>query len=121
MKILVADDEEPIREIAGALLGPAGYDVLEASDGEQALSLVYEKHPDLILLDLMLPQMTGFELIQRISKDPQIAKIPILVMSGLVSGEGTDPTIYELDVAGFIEKTKLAGSLVPRVREILSR
>jgi len=120
VKILVADDEEAIREIAGALLGPAGYDVLEASDGEEALRMVYEKRPDLILLDLMLPTMTGFELILRIEKDPQLAKIPILVMSGLVTGEGTDPSIYELEVAGFIDKSRLHASLVPRVREVLS-
>ena len=121
MKILVTDDEEPIREIAKELLIRAGHEVLEATDGEQALSMAYEKRPDLILLDLIMPKMTGFEFILRIGKDPQVSKIPILVMSALVSGEGTDPTIYELDVAGFIDKTEMTTSLVSQVEEILSR
>lgn len=121
VKILVTDDEEPIREIAKELLIRAGHEVLEATDGEQALSMAYEKRPDLILLDLIMPKMTGFEFILRIGKDPQVSKIPILVMSALVSGEGTDPTIYELDVAGFIDKTEMTTSLISQVEEILSR
>jgi len=121
VNILVADDEQQIREIASEILSPAGYDVFEASDGEQALKMVYEKRPNLILLDLILPQMTGFELISRVGKDPLISKTPILVMSGLVAGAGTDPSIYELEVAGFIGKFELSASLVSRVQEILSR
>jgi CheY-like chemotaxis protein len=121
VKILVADDEPAIREVAEELLTSAGYDVLEAADGEQALRLVYNEHPDLILLDLMLPKMTGFHVLQEIRKDPRLRNTPILVLSVLVSGNDTDASIHELDVAGFMDKAEFVPSLVSRVQQILSK
>ncbi len=120
MKILVADDEPTIREIAEDLLVAAGYNVLAAGDGEEALRLVHAEHPDLILLDLMLPKMTGFHVLQEIKKNSRVAKIPILILSVLVSGDNTDASIHELDVTGFIDKSEFVTSLVSRVQEILS-
>ena len=121
MKILVAEDSATIRRIARELLASAGYDVLEASDGEQALALARKEQPLLILLDLMLPKMTGFQFVQEIRKDPRVGKTPILVLSALVCGSDTDDYIHELDVAGFIDKTQMATSLISRVQEILSK
>ncbi len=121
MKILVADDEPPIREIARELLTAAGYDILEASDGEEALALAHEKQPDLILLDLIMPKMNGFQFVLEIRKDPGLSKTPILVMSALVSGSDTDDYIHDLDVAGFIDKTLMTTFLIPRVQEVLSK
>ncbi len=120
MKILVADDEPAIREIAEELLAAAGYTVLLAEDGEQALRLIHAELPDLILLDLMLPKMTGFHVLQEVRKTPRVSKIPILILSVLVSGEDTDASIHELDVTGFIDKSEFVTSLVSRVQEILS-
>ena len=120
MKILVADDEPTIREIAEDLLLAAGYDVLAAGDGEEALRLVHAEHPDLILLDLMLPKMTGFHVLQEIKRNPRLGKIPVLILSVLVSGDNTDASIHELDVTGFIDKSEFVTSLVSRVQGILS-
>jgi DNA-binding response OmpR family regulator len=121
MKILVADDEPPIREIARELLTAAGYDVLEASDGEEALALAQEKQPDLILLDLIMPKMNGFQFVLEIRKDSRFSQTPILVLSALVSGSDTDDYIHELDVSGFIDKTQMTSFLVRRVQEALSK
>ena len=121
MKILIADDEAPIREIASDLLNSAGYEVLAASDGEQALRLVYNEHPDLILLDLMLPKMTGFHVLQEIRKDSRVRNTPVLILSVLVAGSDTDASIHDLDVAGFMDKTEFADSLVLCVKEILHK
>ncbi len=120
-KILVTDDEPAICELAGELLTSAGYNVLIARDGEEALRLVYDEHPDLILLDLMLPKITGFHVLQEIGKNRRLRNTPILVLSVLVSGDYTDPSIHGLDVAGFIDKAEILTSLVSRVQEILSR
>ncbi len=120
MKILVADDEPTIREIAEDLLLAAGYDVLAAGDGEEALRLVHTENPDLILLDLMLPKMTGFHVLQEIKRNPRLGKIPVLILSVLVSGDNTDASIHELDVTGFIDKSEFVTSLVSRVQGILS-
>ena len=120
MKILVADDEESIRQIARAVLTAAGYDVLEATNGRQAFALARDEQPVLILLDLVMPEMNGFEFVQEIRKDHRISKTPILVLSALVREGETDDYIQELDVSGFIDKTQMATSLISRVREVLS-
>ncbi len=121
MKILVADDESSIREIAGELLTSAGYDVLEAEDGKQALALARKEQPVLILLDLVMPEMSGYDVLQEIRKDPRLRNTPILILSVLVSGVDTDVYFHELDVDGFIDKADFVISLVPRVHEILSK
>ncbi len=120
MKILVVDDELMIREIAKKLLTCAGYEVLEASDGEQALALARKEQPVLIVLDLVMPEMNGSEFVLEIRKHPWVWKTPILVMSVLVSGSDTDADFPELDVAGFIDKTQMTTFLISRVSKVLS-
>ena len=121
MKILVADDEPNIRELVGELLTSAGYDVLEAEDGLQALILIKEKRPDLIVLDLMMPEMAGFDVVREIRRDPRVKNTSILIMSVLVSRSDTDASIRDLDVEGFIDKTKFVTLLIPCVKSILSK
>ncbi len=120
MKILVVDDEPTIRELAEELLTSAGYSVLTARDGEEALRLVCDEHPDLILLDVIMPKVNGFEVVREIRGDPRVRDIPILILSALVSGSHTAYFIRDLDVAGFMDKTECVTSLVPRVQEILT-
>src|SRR2546422_4126139 len=82
-KILVADDTVTVRKVAARLLASAGYDVLEAEDGRQALDLVQNEHPDLILLDLLMPKMTGFDVLRESKRSGRVKETPILVMSGV--------------------------------------
>ncbi len=120
MKILVADDSETIRKIAGELLTDAGYDVLKAEDGEQAVALAQKEHPDLIVLDLVMPKMTGFEVAWEIRKDPRVKNIPILIVSEVMSVQAAHDFVHEFGVAGFLSKAQMMTSLVSRVQEILS-
>ena len=120
MKILVADDSETIRKIAGELLTDAGYDVLKAEDGEQAVALAQKEHPDLIVLDLVMPKMTGFEVVWEIRKDPRVKNIPILIVSEVISVQAAHDFLHEFGVAGFLSKAQMMTSLVSRVQEILS-
>ena len=80
MKILVVDDEPTIRRIAGKLLTSAGYHVLKAQDGEQALVLAHNERPNLIVLDLVMPGLAGYEVVQGIRRNPFITDTPILIM-----------------------------------------
>ena len=121
MKILVADDAEMIRKIAGELLTNAGYEVLKAQDGVQALNLIKEKRPDLIVLDLVMPKMTGFEVVLEIRKDPRVKNIPILILSEVISVQTAHDFLHEYDVSGFMSKAQMMTSLVSRVQEILSK
>ena len=86
--ILIIDDEEPIRVLLKLTLQSAGYDsVLEASNGEDGLALAMRYKPDLILLDLMMPGIDGFEVIRRLRADPATADIQIVILSALNSNE----------------------------------
>ena len=77
MQVLVVDDEVSIRELLSFNLKKNAYDVLEAADGRQALKMVQEEKPDLLLLDLMLPEMDGLEVCRRLKQHPATADIPV--------------------------------------------
>ena len=80
-KILVVDDEEHIRKILKFKLEKHGYYVITADNGEVALKMVRRENPDLIILDLMMPKMDGFEVCRRIRKNFQTAQIPIIMLT----------------------------------------
>ena len=82
-RILVVDDEADIRRFLTAVLGKAGFETLTAGDGREAYEVVVRERPDLIVLDLMMPQQTGTDFYRRLTKDPELAAIPIIVVSGL--------------------------------------
>jgi CheY-like chemotaxis protein len=118
-KILVADDTATVRKVAARLLTEAGYDVLEAVDGRQALDLVNNEHPDLILLDLLMPKMTGFDVLREIKKTDRVKETPILIMSGVFKKDVVD-FLQQSGVTGFIDKEQIKDSLLFRVQQILS-
>jgi len=82
-RVLVIDDEAPIRLLCRVNLEAEGMEVLEARDGPGGLEQARAERPDVILLDVMMPGMTGFEVCQRIRNDPQIAEIPIIILTAL--------------------------------------
>jgi PAS domain S-box-containing protein len=79
--ILVVDDDASARRIVSLVLGAKGYRVVEASDGERALALVAEERPDCILLDLMMPRLDGWGVLERLRDDPETADIPVICVS----------------------------------------
>lgn len=78
-RLVIADDEANIRRLIGILL--RSYDLAEAQDGKQALELIRERQPDLVLLDDMMPEMTGLQVIEAVRGNPLIASIPIILLS----------------------------------------
>src|ERR1700722_14113880 len=80
-KILVVDDEAPIREYESALLAELGHEVLTASDGVEAVRVAREQQPDLLLLDIMMPEMSGIEVCEQLRADPRTRHIRIIVVS----------------------------------------
>jgi CheY-like chemotaxis protein len=81
--VLVVDDDQDIREILSEILRDAGYIVVVASDGREALERLRSATPSLILLDLNMPGIDGFELIGRLRQDPASARVPVVVMSAV--------------------------------------
>jgi DNA-binding response OmpR family regulator len=80
-KILIIDDEPDILFVLRVTLEAAGFDVVEASDGESGLEAVADESPDLVMTDLMMPLMDGHEVIRRIRSDPATASTPIVIVS----------------------------------------
>lgn len=81
--ILVVDDEADIRRFLTAVLERAGFETLTATDGREAMEVVTRERPDLVILDLMMPNQTGTDFYRRLSKDDELGQIPIIVVSGL--------------------------------------
>ncbi len=80
-RILVVDDELPIRQVIGDLLLDEGYDVRYASSGRGTLTALEMEQPDLVLLDLMMPDGDGWEVLRTMQAQPQLQRIPVVVMS----------------------------------------
>jgi two-component system, OmpR family, alkaline phosphatase synthesis response regulator PhoP len=84
-KILFIEDESALQETFGALLTGEGYEVIRALDGQSGLRLAKSEKPNLILLDLILPKMNGFEVLEGIKKDDEAKDIPVIILTNLES------------------------------------
>ena len=113
-RILVADDSRMVRRMVTDLLEAAGYEVLQAEDGLQTIRRVRDDHPDLVLLDLLMPKMTGFDVLREIRKDARVREIPVLVMSGVYK-QDIVTFLQQLGARGFIDKDTLQDNLAFRV------
>jgi len=82
-KILIIDDEPDILRYLGQFLQDAGYETVTASDGSEGLEIVAREKPDLITLDLQMPKDTGTAFYRKMHRDPELSKIPIIVISGI--------------------------------------
>jgi two-component system alkaline phosphatase synthesis response regulator PhoP len=117
-KILIADDEHDVLELVTDILVAAGYDVVCAADGQEALERIAQEKPDLILLDIRMPIMDGIETCRRIKEDTTLEKIPILFVSA--NSKGMSPEVFDLTKAqGYIRKPFEASFLLQKVKELL--
>src|SRR5262245_66132969 len=82
-KIVVAEDDDGIAHMLAAALGDAGYLVLRARDGEEALARVRAQMPDALILDVMMPKLTGIEVVRRLKHDVVTSKVPVLLLTSL--------------------------------------
>ena len=93
-RILVVDDDQDMVYIIGEFFRKKGYEVLAASDGEEALEMIKTVSPDLIIADLTMPKMGGWYFTQKVRQDKRYAKTPIIVLSGLLEND-TEPEKFE--------------------------
>ncbi len=82
-RILIADDNEQNRELLEAYLSDEPHEILMAADGQETISMAQEHQPDLILLDIMMPKMSGYEVCQQLRANESTAKIPVLMVTAL--------------------------------------
>ena len=103
VKILLVEDSKFLRMATDRALTTAGYEVISASDGEQALRLAREHLPALILLDVMLPKMTGPDVMRILKNDPATAAIPVMMLTGL--SQKNAKQLEKDGASGFFEKS----------------
>lgn len=120
MKVLVVDDEKDITALVAYHLEREGFHVLQAHDGLQALELIKRELPSLLVLDLMLPHLSGLDLCRRLRKEPETARLPILMLTA--KAEEADK-VLGLELGGDDYLTKPFGprELVARVKALIRR
>ncbi len=114
--ILICDDEPTLRELVRASLN-GGYRFAEASDGFLAVELARDLHPDAIVLDLMLPRLSGLEVLQRLQEDESLCSIPVLVMT---AWNDTEDAAVAAGATSFITKPFNPDDLRHAVEEMLA-
>ncbi len=124
IKILLAEDSKFLRLATERALARAGYEVCSAADGEEALRLAREKLPDLILLDMLLPKMSGPDVLAALQKENLTKAIPVVVMTGM--SQKNAERLRKDGALGFLEKSALeldkgSEKLLAAVREILQQ
>lgn len=118
--VLVVDDERDLLSSVDFNLQAAGFETLLATSGEQALAQLRRRVPDLVLLDLMLPDMSGTEVCRRIKSDPRTKHVPVMMLTA--KGEEVDRVVgFEIGADDYVTKPFSVRELVLRVRAVLRR
>ena len=116
--ILIVDDDARIREYVRVNLEMEGYTVREAGDAEQGLGVLDQESPDLILLDVMMPKVDGWEMLRRVRERHGVDTVPVVMYSGKVDEESLREATAR-GAQGFIGKPFDPGQLIQRAKELL--
>ena len=118
-KILIIEDDKFLRQLIVQKLVKEGYEISEAVDGEEGAKKIKEEKPDLVLLDLILPGIGGFEVLSRTKKDPDLFSIPVIILSNLGQKEDMEKGL-ELGAVDYLVKAHLTpGEIIEKIKKIL--
>ncbi|MGD9642588.1 MAG: response regulator [Elusimicrobiales bacterium] len=122
IKILMIDDDADFSALAAAHFSRLGYAVTLATDGKDGLAKARALKPDLVFLDIMMPEMNGIEVLRELKAADETAEVPVLVMSGkYMDGGMTDLFAQEGNFKGFFAKPVVLGQLQQKVEELTKR
>jgi len=116
--VLVVDDQQDIRLMCRVNLALEGYEVLEAADGQAGLSLIREHRPDLVLLDVMMPGVDGWQVLDIVKSDPELASIPVVLLTARVQRED-ELRGWNAGVADYLSKPFNPSTLTQVVHRVL--
>lgn len=116
-RVLVVDDSEVLRKIVGFNLSKEGFTVEEAKDGVEALEKMKSQKPDLVILDIMMPNLNGFEVLRRMRSDPETSGIPVIMLTAK-GGENDAKTALQYGANGFLTKPFSPLKLIEEVRRV---
>jgi CheY-like chemotaxis protein len=115
-KILIVEDNNDFRDLLAKLINRFGYDTIEADSGREAIGKAFEMHPDLILMDIYLPDITGDEITARLKANPATRDIPVIITTALLEGTARNHALH----AGAAEILDKPFSIT-LMREVLDR
>lgn len=118
-KILIVDDDREMVELIELFLGNAGYATIRAFSGEEALEKTFREKPDLILLDIMMPRIDGWEVLRRIKNDPEVQNTPVAFITARTQNIDKMIGLSVMKAAGYITKPFSKQELLTEVRRIL--
>ena len=117
-RILVIEDQEDNRQIVRDLVTASGYELIEATTGEEGLEVASRERPDLILMDIQLPGIDGYEVTRRIKANPKLRKIPIIAVTSYALS-GDDKKAFAAGCDGYVTKPYSPRLLLAKIREYL--
>jgi len=117
-RILVIEDQEDNRQIVRDLMTASGYELIEATTGEEGLEAAARERPDLILMDIQLPGIDGYEVTRRIKADPKLRQIPIIAVTSYALS-GDDKKAFAAGCDGYVTKPYSPRLLLAKIREYL--
>jgi DNA-binding response OmpR family regulator len=118
IKILIAEDEPVAREFLEYVLRQEGFAPILASDGDMAWNMARREHPALILLDVMMPFMDGFEVLRRLKESTDLRRIPVIMLTAC-TGDSDTQVGFEIGATDYVEKPFSIAKLLARVRKAL--
>ena len=119
-KILIAEDNAVNRELLRELLEMRGYTVVEACDGEQALRMIEQTQPDLLLLDIGMPVLDGFGVMRKIRENPRFASLPVVAVTAYAM-QGDQEKILNSGFNGYLSKPVNARALAEEIERLLGK
>jgi DNA-binding response OmpR family regulator len=117
--VLIAEDQQHMRKLIEYKLTAGGYEIISAENGRQALDQARELLPSIILLDVMMPILNGFEVLSALKKDPRTREIPVLFVTAKTSPEEVQKAL-DMGASGYVTKPLNPSALLERVKEILA-
>jgi DNA-binding response OmpR family regulator len=118
-KILIIEDDKFLRELIAQKIVKEGYDISEAIDGEEGIKKIKEEKPDMVLLDLILPGIDGFEVLSKMKEDPFLAQIPVIILSNLGQKDDIEKGL-KLGAADYLIKAHFTpGEIIEKIKTIL--
>ncbi len=117
-RVLIAEDNPVNRELLRELLEGRGYDVDEACDGEEALEMIKRTRPNILLLDLSMPKLDGFEVVRKVRENPQLADLPVMAVTAYAM-RGDREKVLDAGFDGYLSKPIDVASLAEELKRVL--
>jgi DNA-binding response OmpR family regulator len=117
--ILIVEDDKFLRELIAQKLTKEGYNISEAIDGEEGIKKIKEEKPDLVLLDLILPGIDGFEVLTRMKEEPTLSSIPVIILSNLGQKDDVEKG-FKLGAVDYLIKAHFTPSeIIDKIKAVL--